>query len=108
MSDDFDFGTPEEQRQRIRDQEQWRLRRAIEDQNRLVRRSQHPVEAKPKIARGLTVRAIRAAAARVREDVDGTPPREKVAELLHTTVRTLARAMQDLGMESWPPGPPDD
>ncbi len=62
----------------------------------------------PAVARGLTVRGIRQAAAEARQQLDGQPTRALTAELLRTSPATLDRAMNELDMEPWPPGPPDD
>lgn len=104
MSDDFgDWPSAEEQRRNRELFEMRRLRRAQENLARELRLARtRPVR------RGLTVAAIRRAAADVRARRDGTPTRDDVAEVLGTSVPTLARAMKELGMEGWPPAPPED
>jgi hypothetical protein len=58
-------------------------------------------------ARGLTVPLIRLAAQRVRRRTDRAPTQALVAEELGTSVATLKRAIEDLGMGRWPPAPPE-
>jgi hypothetical protein len=61
-----------------------------------------------RVVSGLTQSAIKRAAAAVRVRTDQRPSRPEVAAELHTSEATLYRAMRQLGMPKWPPGPPDD
>ena len=61
-----------------------------------------------KQSRGLTPQKIKRAAADLRARLDRRPTRAEVAAELHETEPTLYRAMKDLGMPRWPPGPPED
>lgn len=59
-------------------------------------------------ARGLTERQIRQVAHAVRRSTDRAPSRVAVAGVLGTSEATLKRAMKDLGMNGWPPAPPEE
>ncbi len=58
-------------------------------------------------ARGLSERQIRTAVQELRDRLDRAPTRELVAGHLRTSEATLKRAMRDLGLGPWPPGPPE-
>jgi AcrR family transcriptional regulator len=59
-------------------------------------------------ARGLTEYLIRSASQKVRKRTRRAPTKPAVARELATSESTLVRAMEDLGMVSWPPAPPED
>jgi hypothetical protein len=91
---------------------------AMTDVNVLVQRIERYITAAAEIAavrkppekeaHGFTAQQIKRAAAAVRARLDRRPTRAEVAAELNDTEPTLYRAMKDLGMPRWPPGPPED
>jgi hypothetical protein len=81
------------------------VRRRIDVAVEILNRAPRPPEP---VSHGLTEREIRRATAQERIACEGLPRQPEVATRLNTSRSTLQRAMKDLKIGPWPPGPPED